>query len=158
MFTIPPLTYKNRLLIIALGIIILIWSGLEDNQVWGVVLLGWTLAIVSVAHFMMSRFANQSVDTIAFIKLSPLVGGSIGIIASLITALLMIFKVIRHSHVFPDYPPQLILAIIGRLPIWALCGGCVVLGLALLFHLFTSIKRHHLNNTDDKPRLDSLQS
>ena len=133
MFTIPSLNYKNRLLTITLGIIIMLWSGLEDNQVWGVVLLGWILAIVSVAHFMMSRFGNRSYNTTTLIKLSPLVGASIGASASIITALLMIFKSIRHSHVFPDYPPQMIIAILERLPIWALGSGFIAVGLSLVW-------------------------
>jgi len=158
MFTIPLLTYKNRLLIITLGIIILVWSGLEDNQVWGVVLLGWILAIVSVAHFMMSRFGNRAYQATTLIKLSPLIGGSIGASASVIIALLMLFKVIRHSHVFPDYPPEVILAILERLPVWALSSGLITLGFALILHFVHGITPHNLNNTDDKSQSDSLQS
>ena len=133
MFTIPYPNYKNRLLNIALGIIVLVWSSLEDNQVGGVVLLGWIVAIISVAHFMMSRFGNQTYTVKSLIKLSPLVGASIGASASIITALLMLFKVIRHSHVFPDYPPEMILAILERLPVWSLSSGLIALGLSLVW-------------------------
>jgi hypothetical protein len=144
-FTIPSPSYKNRLLIIALGIIILVWSGLEDNQVGGVALLGWITASLSIANLILSRFGGREVQVSTLIKLSPVVGASIGALASLATALLMIFKTIRHSHVFPDYPPQLILAILERLPIWALSSGFIILGLALLVQLVYSI-----NHTDDK--------
>lgn len=133
-FTIPSPNYKNRLLVITLGIIILVWSGLEDNQVWGVALLGWVIAIVGIASFILSHYGGQTHPAKTLIKLSPLVGASIGASASLATTLLMIFKAIRHSHVFPDYPPQLILAILELLPIWTLSSGLIVLGLALLVY------------------------
>jgi hypothetical protein len=139
MFTIPTPTYKNRLVVIALGIIILVWSGLEDNQVFGVVILGWIIAIISLMNVLVSRFGGQSYQTKTLIKLSPLVGGCIGASASIITALLMIFKTIRHSHVFPDYPPQMILAIIERLPIWTLSSGLIGLGLSLIWRVLRSV-------------------
>ncbi len=158
MFTIPSPNYKNRLLIIALGIIVMIWSGLEDNQVTGVVILGWILAIVSITNIIISHYGGQPYSSSTAIKFSPLVGASIGASASLITALLMIFKTIRHSHVFPDYPPPMIMAILERLPIWALSGGLIALGLALILQITYRVTPHNLNNTDDKSRIDSLQS
>lgn len=133
MFTIPSPNYKNRLLIIALGIVILVWSGLEDNQVFGVVALGWIIAIVSVTNVIVSRYGGQSYSSSIVKKFSPLVGASIGASASVITALLMILKTIRHSHVFPDYPPQMILAILERLPIWTLSAGFIGFGLSLVW-------------------------
>lgn len=136
MFSIPSPDYKNRLLIVALGIIILVWSGLEDNQMWGVTLLGWILAIVSIVSFILSRFGDRTYQSTTLIKLSPLVGASIGASASLATTLLMIFKTIRHSHVYPDYPPQLIFAILELLPIWTLSSGLITLGLSLVWLAF----------------------
>lgn len=131
-FTIPPFNYINRLLIIVTGITLLIWSGLEDNQVIAVVILGWVLAIFATLSFIQSRFGGQSMQSNTLLKLSPILGAIIGASASLITMLLMLFKDVRHGHVFPDYPPQLMIAIIERLPVWAIGGGLVLFGLILL--------------------------
>lgn len=134
MFTIPPFNYLNRLLIIVAGITLLIWSGLEDNQVGGVVVLGWILAVFVIVLFIQSRFGGKSISTTVLLRISPLLGATIGASASLITVMLMIFKDIRHGHVFPDYPPQLMLAILERLPIWAISGGLIAFGIAIIIH------------------------
>jgi len=147
MFPIPSPTYKNRLLIIASGIVILVWSGLEDNQVWGVVFLGWVIAVISIMTVIISRYGRQTYPVKSLMLFSPIIGMSIGASASVITALLMIFKTIRHSHIFPDYPPQMILAILERLPIWALGSGFITLGIFLLLISIHPISPNNLNNT-----------
>lgn len=135
MFTIPPLTYIHRLFVIIAGVTLLIWSGLEDNQVGGVVILGWTLALFSTILFVQSRFNGRILTPKTLLYVSPLVGAIIGSLASLITLLLMLFKDVRHAHIFPDYPPHMMIAILERLPIWSISGGLILFGLTLLLHL-----------------------
>lgn len=138
--SIPPTTYKTRLLIIIAGITVLFWSGLEDNQIWGVTLLGWLLGILSVFTFLQSQFENKEYHIITLLKFSPIIGGIVGASASLLTLLLMLFKNIRHAHVFPDYPPQLMLAMLDRLPIWSISSGLILFGITLLLYVIYSDK------------------
>jgi hypothetical protein len=43
----------------------------------------------------------------------------------------MFFKNARHSHLYPDYPPEQLLAMLGRAPIWMLAGAFLGLSLGL---------------------------
>ena len=135
MFTIPPFNSINRLLIIVAGITLLIWSGLEDNQVYGVVFLGWILAVFTVVSFVQSHFGRQTIQSITLLQLAPILGAIMGSSASLITMLLMLFKNVRHGHIFPDYPPQMMITILERLPIWAISGALVLFGIALMIYV-----------------------
>ena len=43
-----------------------------------------------------------------------LTGSLIGALSALASALLMLFKDLRHGHIFPDYPPEMMLAMLER--------------------------------------------
>jgi hypothetical protein len=45
----------------------------------------------------------------------------------------MLFKDARHAHLYPDYPPPILGAMLARLPAWSLAGGLATVGLAILF-------------------------
>ncbi len=151
--TIPLLNYKIRLLIIVASITVLLWSGLEDNHVWGVVLLGWFVAILATTVFIMSRFGNLSITQSTLLKLSPLIGAIIGASASISTALLMLFKDVRHAHAFPDYPPQMIFDTITRLPFWALSSALILFSITGFGLLYRNIKHIEF---DDKTQTKAI--
>lgn len=134
-FTIPHPNSITRLLIIITGVTILIWSGFEDSNAIGVTILGWAVALVSITGFILSRFGGLPLKIPVLIKLSPLVGAIIGAWATLCVVLLMLFKNIRHAHVFPDYPPQMMLDTLSRLPFWTVSGGLIAVGIVLLWTL-----------------------
>jgi len=133
--TIPHPNHITRLLIIITGVIVLLWSGFEDNQVIGVTVLGWILSLFSTAVFIMSRYGGQTIAQQTILKLSPIVGAVIGGWASILVVLLMLFKDVRHAHAFPDYPPQMMLDTLTRLPFWAVSGGLITFALTLLWTL-----------------------
>lgn len=133
--TIPHPNLFSRLLTIAAGITVLIWSGFEDNNVLGVTVLGWMLATVLVTVLTLSRYGGQKITHSEFLKLSPLWGAIIGASATLAVVLLMLFKDIRHGHIFPDYPPQMMLDMLTRLPFWSVSGGLILLAIALFWSL-----------------------
>ncbi len=133
MFTIPPTNYKTRLIIIVTGITVLLWSGLEDNNAVAVSLLGWVVATLSVVIFIMSNMGGQHFTQTSLLKISPLIGAIIGAAATLVTVLLMLFKNVRHAHVFPDYPPQMMLDTLTRLPFWAVSGSFLLFGIILFW-------------------------
>ncbi|MYD11530.1 MAG: hypothetical protein F4X02_15985 [Chloroflexi bacterium] len=110
------------------GLAILFWSGLEDNDASAVTLLG-ALSSVSLTLWLLSRVA------VGF-ALTPhhaaLTGALTGALAALCTAALMLFKNLRHAHIFPDYPAGMLLAALERLPFWAIAGALAGLGIGLL--------------------------
>ncbi|MCY4464550.1 MAG: hypothetical protein OXE46_03330 [Chloroflexi bacterium] len=116
-----------RHLLLACGIAILLWSGVEDNDALAVSLLGALLAL-ALAALLMPR-ALKSLASAAT------VGAVFGAVASLSTFALMLFKDLRHAHAFPDYPPHMLLGMLERLPAWALAGALTGLGCGLLLRL-----------------------
>ena len=131
-FTIPPGSPVFRLSLALLGIVVLLWSGVEDHDVITVAALGWLTSGLAMMHWLMSRFGGRILDGAALLKLAPVAGAAAGAFASLTTILLMLFKDLRHAHAYPDYPPRLMLGILERLPIWSVAGGLAGLGLCLL--------------------------
>ena len=110
------------------GLAILLWSGLEDMDASAVTLLG-ALSSITLTLWLLSRIADGLAVTALQIALA---GALAGALASLCTAALMLFKNLRHAHVFPDYPAEMLLAALARLPVWALAGGLAGFGIGLL--------------------------
>ncbi len=50
------------------------------------------------------------------------IGGLAGLLVAPLAVFLMIFKSGLHSHGFPDYSPEQIMSVLGRLPWWAAAG------------------------------------
>lgn len=130
-----------RLWLILLGIALFFWLGKEDKDVVAVTALGLILAgsFVCWLIFQRRRFditANSKIS----LALGILGGVCCGALSSLFTALLMLLKDLRHGHVFPDYPPELILAALERLPAWSLAGGLIGLALSLFCRAFAGAR------------------
>ena len=114
--------------LIAIGLGILIWSGFEDRDASGAAMLG----AISAAALTMFLLRARSHAKGASLPGALLIGALIGALASLLTAALMLFKNLRHAHVYPDFPPEMLLGILERLPHWTLAGALLGLGVALL--------------------------
>lgn len=110
------------------GLAILLWSGLEDSDATAVTLLG-ALTSISLTLQLLSRHSAGRRVSALHIGLAGLLAGAL---ASLCTVALMLFKNLRHAHIFPDYPAEMLLAVLDRLPIWAMAGGLAGLGIGLL--------------------------
>ena len=132
-----------RLWLIILGITLFLWSGKEDSDVALVTALGLILAATSAwwLFVVCPRFYGIAARK-SSVQWAVLGGISLGALASLCTALLMLLKDLRHGHVFPDYPPELIVATLERLPAWSLAGGLIGLGLSILLRAFVGSGRH----------------
>ena len=114
--------------LVAVGLAVLLWSSLEDRDAFAVVALG-ALASITFTFWLFARLAAGRRYTALHISLAGLLCGAL---ASLCTAALMLFKNLRHAHVFPDYPAEMLLAALERLPPWAIAGGLAGLGIGLL--------------------------
>ena len=126
---------RSRHLLVVTGIAVLLWSGLEDNDALAVTLLGTLLATAASLTLLDWQPLNATYSRLSLPKRMALTGAFIGALSSVTTPLLMLFKDLRHAHIFPDYPPEMMLAILERMPFWALAGGLAGIGISLLLML-----------------------
>ncbi len=128
MLQLPKLNNHIRLLAVGYGLLILIWMSLEDNAVLSVTLLGAGLALLVSGLFLLSRAGGRAVPPYYVLPAMIALGILVGLGTSAATAGLMFFKNAMHAHVFLDFPPGLMLAILERASAWALAGGLTGLG------------------------------
>ncbi len=133
MLTIPQRGRRTRLILLVTGTAVFIWSGVEDSTVLPVTVFGTGLSLLTLAAWLMGRCGGRTLDARYVPPVVMAFGGSVGLGASVWTALLMFFKDARHAHIFPDYPLPLILAILERAPLWAVAGGLIGLAVGLLW-------------------------
>jgi hypothetical protein len=113
------------------GIILLVWLSLEDNSTVSVALLGTGAAVLYSSIWLLKRSGGQVLPLRLWLPGLILFGGTLGALSTLTTTLLMFFKTGWHGHSFPDYPPQMLLAMLQRLPVWMLAGALIGLAIAL---------------------------
>lgn len=132
-FTIVPAGRRFRLLSLGYGLLMFIWMGPEENVVWPVVLMGMGLAVLSVTWGIQRWLVGTSIVGYYVPPCAALTGSIIGVSAMLTTAGLMFFKNALHAHVFWDYPPDMIAAMLTRALSWGLAGGLAGLGIGCLW-------------------------
>lgn len=118
----PIITNRLRLLGLGIGLAAFLWLSPEDNQVWPVVLLGTALGVIGTALAVANRFGGRVIPAWGIIPALALLGAVTGAASTLAAVMLMFLKTALHSHSYPDYPPGLMLAMLERLPAWALAG------------------------------------
>jgi hypothetical protein len=129
----PARGRKARWLALVYGLLLFLWLGPEDYSVWPVTLLGTGLSALTVILWMSGKIGGKEVSGRMLLPGATLMGATIGIGASIATAALMFFKNARHAHIYLDFPPGQMLAMLERAPIWGLAGSLVGLALALLW-------------------------
>jgi hypothetical protein len=117
---------------IGYGLIILIWLSLEDNNNLSVALLGIGLALLTSLFLLLNRFGGRTFSLRQCFWGNLVLGAIVGALSAVSTALLMFFKSSWHAHQFLDYPPQMMLAMLSRIPIWALAGFLIGLSVGNL--------------------------
>lgn len=122
-------------ILVITGIAVLLWSGLEDHDAVVVTVLGTLLATAAAVQLLDSRRFRVRARQRSLRQRLALAGALAGTLASITTPLLMLFKDLRHAHVFPDYPPEMMLATLERMPSWALAGGLAGFGIGILLKL-----------------------
>lgn len=120
--------FPNRLTVLY-GLVLFLWLSPEDNAVWPVTLLGGVGALLLIYHLLL----RAQVALLHRLEVALVVGAVIGLATSLLTTALMFFKNALHAHVFLDYPPALMIAVLQRAPAWALVGAFIALGGALFW-------------------------
>jgi hypothetical protein len=130
-FTLPPIDYRLRLIVIGYAVSLLVWMSLEDTHTQPVVALGAGLSVLVSLHVILRRLGGQTLTAQQSLLVLTVGGGLAGAGASISTALLMFFKNAWHAHLFPDFPPGLMLAILERAPAWELAGLLIGMGIGL---------------------------
>lgn len=128
---IPAAGPRARLIALAYGGGLLLWLSLEEDSVAVAALLGLGLAALILGLSTADKLGGRRIAAPAVPLAAALLGAAIGLGAAVAGAGLMFFKNALHAHVFPDYPPGLIGALLGRGPAWALAGALLGLGAGL---------------------------
>lgn len=121
-----------RLLLILYGGLLLLWLGSEDHAVLSTVLLAGGFSLLAVTQILCTRIGGQDLPVRVWFLALLLSGLLTGIAIPLGSTFLMFFKTAWHAHPYPDYEPEIMLAMLERLPVWALAGLLFGLALALL--------------------------
>jgi hypothetical protein len=127
----PVRSLGLTLLSYAFGLAFFFWIGFEDTTLIPVTLLGASLPLIVLAHFLMRRFGGRPLPVRKGILLLVAGGLLAGCAAPLTTVVLMALKVSLHAHTYPDYPPEAVLDVMARTPVWALAGLLAGAALAL---------------------------
>ncbi len=138
---IPRIGSGLRLLMLAYGALLLFWMSLEDQATLPVVLLGSGLALLLVIGVVLSHLGGTTLTVYQWLLLLPTAGAIAGALTALMTVWLMFFKTAWHAHPFPDYPPQMMLSMLQRVPAWTLAG--LLVGVAGVLLRFIIMPRLH---------------
>jgi hypothetical protein len=113
-------------------LVIFIWLSLEERSALSVALLGTGSALVIGARQMLIRFGGRLLSTTYALPAALLWGAGVGMGSAVATVGLMFLKTVMHAHVFPDYSPMQMLAMLERAPWWAAAGALASTGVFLL--------------------------
>lgn len=127
----PKRKFRWFTLLYALGL--LVWFSFEDDSVRSVTLWGLGFAALLVMNWLPKQTALPPIRPAYLPLVTSAFGLMFGLVTNVSTVTLMFFKNALHAHLFPDYPPALMLALLSQAPAWALSGALVGLGGALLF-------------------------
>lgn len=116
--------------VIGVGVVTFRWMSVEDTSALPVAALGVMIALCGVGLWL-----SHQPDWRPSAWVLCLTGALIGALGALAATTLMFLKTAWHGHLVPDYPPQMMLAMLARAPVWALVGLCVGGALALLWPL-----------------------
>ena len=128
---------RNRalsLLTYAVSGVFFLWLVVEDRSLVTVTLLGVSFPIIFLVHFLLERFGGAELPMRKSLLLLGAGGTLAGALAPLTTAVLMAVKVMLHGHTPPDYSPEMVAAVIARLPLWSVAG--LLVGAALAVWVF----------------------
>ena len=117
------------------GLAFFFWIGVEDTDLSRVIALGGTLPCLFLAHFLLRRFGGAPVPARKGVLLLGAGGVLAGTLAPFAIAVLMGVKVSLHSHTYPEYPPESVVDMLTRTPVWALAGALVGGALALVAYV-----------------------
>lgn len=136
MLNIPPAPHALRWGIILLGAITFLWLSVEDTAITSVAALGSALALYISIMQLWRRIGDRTLSSRYVVIGAAIFGAGAGSLSVISIVALMFLKTALHSHLFPDYPPLQMLAMLERLPAWAAAGVFMGLGIVLVVQDF----------------------
>jgi hypothetical protein len=128
---ITPLPLRLRLLTIVYGAALLFWQSAEDNSALPAALFGAVGSALILYGWWMRQIRTKPLSPLNW-RLGMLLTGIVwGAGSAVLTTILMFFKTAWHSHIFPDYPTPMMLAMLERAPIWSFAGLLLALAWVL---------------------------
>lgn len=131
-FTVPSRTLWMRWNAIICALAIFVWSTPEEDRPVFAALLGLWLSLTVLAGWAVGKYTGAEVRGWRALAALGAFGAGTGAGANLAAVLLMVFKDVRHAHPYPDFPPEILAAMLQRLPAWTLAGALFGAGAACL--------------------------
>jgi hypothetical protein len=116
---------RLRMLTIVWGVAILSWLSVEDSTTLPVTILGTGASVLGIWLWLMTHYHGKGMGLWSWAVL----GACMGMGAIVCATGLMFFKTAWHSHLYPDFPTPMLLAMLARVPTWAIAGA--MLGVAV---------------------------
>ena len=132
----PKPQNKARFLMIGYGLLLLFWLSLENDNTLFVALLGTGATLIYVNLAILYRFHGREFTLRTLFPLLILLGATLGALSTIATALLMFFKSSWHGHLYPDFPPEMILAMLTRMPYWTISGALIGFCCSIMVSLY----------------------
>jgi hypothetical protein len=105
------------------GVILLVWLSSESTYMPLTALLGVGTALGLAMLALMVRFGGRVLAPRIWLPGVIILGAVIGVFAIFTTTLLMLFKNVQHSHLYPDFPGEVFVELWRRTPAWGLAGA-----------------------------------
>lgn len=144
--TIPPPDSRLRLVSGLYGLLLFVWLSPEESAVWPVALLGVGFTVLSLMWMLRRRFGRRTIRSHMVIPTAVVTGVMVGASSAAVTAGLMFFKNSLHAHVFWDFPPAMMAAMLPRAGSWGAAGGLAGFGLGCLWMWHKSGEDNHRGN------------
>lgn len=129
---------QHTLLTAAYGAILLLWLSLEDSSPALVSVLGAGAALLLLGLLLLRWRGGRSYPLRLWLPAAPGLGALVGVAAAGSTAGLMLFKNGWHAHASPDFPAEMLLGVLARMPAWAGAGACLAGAAGLLVYALHS--------------------
>lgn len=110
------------------GVAVFLWLAPEDDSAFPAVLLGFGFAALLITSLILRMATEGWLRSWRIVLAAAFFGALLGAGTSLSAVLLMLLKNARHAHLYPDYPPDVLLAALARFPDWSLAGALLGLG------------------------------
>ncbi|MCJ7512285.1 MAG: hypothetical protein MUO23_04875 [Anaerolineales bacterium] len=106
----------------AVGLVSFAWLATEARQLTAVLVLAAALT-VTAAGPRAGRWVTKKRSGLPRLAAAGLAGCGIGACVPWVAAGLMLVKVSLHSHAQTEFSTDELIAVLGRIPVWAVGGG-----------------------------------
>jgi hypothetical protein len=114
-----------RACLLATGALVFLWLRIEEASALLAMLGGWGVTLAVVIWYGWKALSERSLTVRQWMPIAALTGAVTGLAAAIVSVLLMLLKNGLHAHLFPDFPFEMMRAVLGFIP-WWMMGACLV--------------------------------